>query len=109
MAGESGICMEAGKYNDYIYKAVFDRCFLGGTFIAGKSFAGYGRSAGRGQRVRMALKQIAQACDVHCVTGWTLLDSRWNGIPMKTIIDLVKVKDGVGFVIFEAPGASILA
>ncbi|MCP4367993.1 MAG: molybdopterin-dependent oxidoreductase [Deltaproteobacteria bacterium] len=56
----------------------------------------------------VALKQIAQTCDVHCVTGWTLLDSRWNGIPMKTIIDLVKVKDGVGFVIFEAPGASIL-
>ena len=52
----------------------------------------------------MALKQIAQTCDVHCVTGWTLLDSRWHGIPMKTIMDLVKVKDGAGFVIFEAPG-----
>ena len=52
----------------------------------------------------MALKQIAQTCDVHCVTGSTLLDSRWHGIPMKTIMDLVKVKDGAGFVIFEAPG-----
>ena len=52
----------------------------------------------------LGLKQIAQTCDVHCVTGWTLLDSHWHGIPMKTIMDLVKVKDGAGFVIFEAPG-----
>ena len=28
----------------------------------------------------MGLKQIAQTCDVHCVTGWTLLDSHWHGI-----------------------------
>ena len=52
----------------------------------------------------IGLKQVTQTCDVHCVTGWTLLDSRWNGIPMKTIMDLVKVKDDAGFVIFEAPG-----
>ena len=52
----------------------------------------------------MELKQIDQTCDVHCVTGWTLLDSRWHGIAMKTIMDLVKVKDGAGFVVFEAPG-----
>ena len=52
----------------------------------------------------MTLKQVTQTCDVHCVTGWTLLDSRWHGILMKTIMDLVKVKDGAGFAIFEAPG-----
>jgi DMSO/TMAO reductase YedYZ molybdopterin-dependent catalytic subunit len=52
----------------------------------------------------MRLKQIAQTCDVHCVTGWTLLDSRWHGIPMKAIMELVKVKNTAGFVIFEAPG-----
>ena len=52
----------------------------------------------------LRLKQITQTCDVHCVTGWTLLDSRWHGIPMKTIMELVKVKDGANFVIFEAPG-----
>lgn len=27
-----------------------------------------------------------------------------NGIPMKAIMELVKVKDGASFVIFEAPG-----
>jgi DMSO/TMAO reductase YedYZ molybdopterin-dependent catalytic subunit len=52
----------------------------------------------------LKLKQITQTCDVHCVTGWTLLDSRWQGIPIKTIMELVKVKDSAEFVIFEAPG-----
>ncbi len=51
----------------------------------------------------MTLKQVTQTCDVHCVTGWTLLDSRWRGIPMQVIMDLVKVRDTAGFVIFEAP------
>ena len=52
----------------------------------------------------MGLKQVTQTCDVHCVTGWTLLDSRWTGVTMKTIMDMVKVKHDAGFVIFEAPG-----
>ena len=52
----------------------------------------------------MGLKQVTQTCDVHCVTGWTLLDSRWQGISMKTIMELVKVKEDARFVIFEAPG-----
>jgi DMSO/TMAO reductase YedYZ molybdopterin-dependent catalytic subunit len=52
----------------------------------------------------MKLTQVDQTCDVHCVTGWTLLDSRWHGIAMNTIMDLVKVKDSAGFVVFEAPG-----
>ena len=52
----------------------------------------------------MELNQVDLTCDVHCVTGWTLLDSRWRGVSMKTIIDLMKVKTTAGFVIFEAPG-----
>jgi len=52
----------------------------------------------------MALKQIDLICDVHCVTGWTLLDSRWRGIQMQTIMNLVKVKKSAGFIVFEAPG-----
>jgi DMSO/TMAO reductase YedYZ molybdopterin-dependent catalytic subunit len=50
------------------------------------------------------LKQIDLTCDVHCVTGWTLLDSPWRGIPMTTVIDLVKVKASARFVIFDAAG-----
>jgi len=52
----------------------------------------------------MKLKQVSQTCDVHCVTGWTLLDSNWQGISIKTIMDLAGVGSDVGFVIFEAPG-----
>jgi DMSO/TMAO reductase YedYZ molybdopterin-dependent catalytic subunit len=38
------------------------------------------------------------------VTGWTLLDSRWRGIQLQTLMDLVKVKKNAGFIVFEAPG-----
>lgn len=41
-------------------------------------------------------------CDVHCVTGWTLLDSKWRGIRVAAIMDLAKVKKSARFVIFEA-------
>jgi DMSO/TMAO reductase YedYZ molybdopterin-dependent catalytic subunit len=52
----------------------------------------------------MDLRQIDLTCDVHCVTGWTLLDSRWRGIPLTVVMDLAKVKDSARFVIFEAVG-----
>jgi len=52
----------------------------------------------------MDLKQVDLTCDVHCVTGWTLLDSRWRGIQVQTIMELVKVKKNAGFIVFEAPG-----
>jgi DMSO/TMAO reductase YedYZ molybdopterin-dependent catalytic subunit len=52
----------------------------------------------------MNLKQVDLTCDVHCVTGWTLLDSRWRGIHMQTIMELVKVNKNAGFIVFEAPG-----
>ncbi len=52
----------------------------------------------------MDLRQIDLTCDVHCVTGWSLLDSRWRGIPMTTVMDLVRVKDSARFVVFEAAG-----
>ena len=51
------------------------------------------------------LKKLDHAnitCDVHCVTGWTLLDSKWRGIRVAAIMDLAKVKKSARFVIFEA-------
>ena len=48
------------------------------------------------------LSQVDLTCDVHCVTAWTLLDSHWGGVRLTTIMDLVKVKENAGFVIFEA-------
>jgi len=51
----------------------------------------------------MKLPQITQVCDVHCVTTWTLLDSKWQGVSLQSIMDLAKVKKDAKFVIFEAP------
>ena len=48
------------------------------------------------------LQQLELTCDVHCVTGWTLLDSEWSGVRLSTIMDLVKPKKNAHFVIFEA-------
>jgi DMSO/TMAO reductase YedYZ molybdopterin-dependent catalytic subunit len=52
----------------------------------------------------MDLQQVDLTCDVHCVTSWTLLDSRWRGVRLQTIMDLVQVKESAGFVIFDGPG-----
>ena len=48
------------------------------------------------------LPQVNLTCDVHCVTGWTLLDSKWRGIRVAAIMDLAKIKKSARFVIFEA-------
>jgi DMSO/TMAO reductase YedYZ molybdopterin-dependent catalytic subunit len=50
------------------------------------------------------LEQVHITCDVHCVTGWTLLDSRWSGVRLSTIMDRVMPRRNAGFVIFEAAG-----
>jgi DMSO/TMAO reductase YedYZ molybdopterin-dependent catalytic subunit len=48
------------------------------------------------------LPQVDLTCDVHCVTGWTLLDSQWRGVRLTTIMELVKTKESARYVIFQA-------
>ena len=48
------------------------------------------------------MEQVQLTCDVHCVTGWTLLDSRWTGVRLSTIMRLAKPRKEANFVIFEA-------
>ncbi len=48
------------------------------------------------------LDQVDVICDVHCVTGWTLLDSSWTGVRLGSIMDQVKPSKSGGFIIFEA-------
>jgi len=50
----------------------------------------------------LKLDQVQITCDIHCVTGWTLLDSRWTGIRLKTVMDTVRPRKSGGFIIFEA-------
>jgi DMSO/TMAO reductase YedYZ molybdopterin-dependent catalytic subunit len=52
-------------------------------------------------RKLMQLDQIKLTCDVHCVTGWTLLDSKWTGIRLAAIMKATGVKNSARFVIFE--------
>jgi DMSO/TMAO reductase YedYZ molybdopterin-dependent catalytic subunit len=48
------------------------------------------------------LDQVNITCDIHCVTGWTLLDSQWRGVRLATIMDIVRPKKNGNFIIFEA-------
>lgn len=43
-----------------------------------------------------------QTCDVHCVTGWSMLDSKWTGVQIAHLAKLAKVRDGARHLIFEA-------
>ncbi len=49
----------------------------------------------------LGLNPVVLTCDVHCVTGWTLLDSTWTGVRMTEIMKQVNVKKSARFVIFE--------
>lgn len=50
------------------------------------------------------LEQVHIICDIHCVTGWTLLDSKWSGVRLTTILDKAGPLKSGNFIIFEAPG-----
>ena len=52
----------------------------------------------------MKLEHLRLTCDVHCVTGWSLLDARWSGVSLDRLMQHVGVTPKAGFVIFEAPG-----
>jgi len=49
-----------------------------------------------------ALPATEQTCDVHCVTGWTMLDSKWTGVQIAALAKLAKVRDSARYLIFEA-------
>ena len=36
--------------------------------------------------------------DIHCVTKWTKLDTRWRGVSVDTLLEHVKLKPKAGFV-----------
>jgi DMSO/TMAO reductase YedYZ molybdopterin-dependent catalytic subunit len=50
------------------------------------------------------LDQVHIICDIHCVTGWTLLNSSWSGVLLRTIMDRASPRRTGGFIIFEAAG-----
>ena len=53
-------------------------------------------------RELLALPQVEQTCDVHCVTGWSVLDSAWKGVRVSHLAELAGLKSAARHVIFEA-------
>jgi DMSO/TMAO reductase YedYZ molybdopterin-dependent catalytic subunit len=49
-----------------------------------------------------AMPLTEQTCDVHCVTGWSMLDSKWTGVQIAHIAKVAKVRDAARHLIFEA-------
>jgi DMSO/TMAO reductase YedYZ molybdopterin-dependent catalytic subunit len=50
----------------------------------------------------LAMPQINQTCDVHCVTKWSLFDSHWTGVRVSDLAARARVKSTAHHVVFEA-------
>jgi DMSO/TMAO reductase YedYZ molybdopterin-dependent catalytic subunit len=50
----------------------------------------------------LAMPQAALAVDVHCVTGWSVLDAQVKGVLVKDLAERAKLKPSARHVIFEA-------
>jgi DMSO/TMAO reductase YedYZ molybdopterin-dependent catalytic subunit len=49
-----------------------------------------------------AMPATELTCDVHCVTGWSVLDSKWTGVSIAQLARLAKVRDTARYAVFEA-------
>ncbi|MBI3002531.1 MAG: sulfite oxidase-like oxidoreductase [candidate division NC10 bacterium] len=49
-----------------------------------------------------ALPRVQVVSDVHCVTGWSRLDNRWEGVAARDLLDRAGVKPEARFVIVHA-------
>jgi len=52
----------------------------------------------------LKLPKVVSVSDFHCVTGWSKLDSRWEGVAFKTVSDLVKPLKEARYVTVVAEG-----
>jgi len=50
----------------------------------------------------LKLPQVEKVADIHCVTGWSLIDGLWKGVQIATLAERAQVKAEARFVIFEA-------
>ena len=46
-----------------------------------------------------ALPRTAVTTDIHCVTRWSKLDTTWEGVSIRTILDLAQVRPGATHVV----------
>ncbi len=52
----------------------------------------------------ISLPKIKLDCDIHCVTGWSRLDTTWEGIKSSAVKDLVEISPNAKFVMVHAMG-----
>ena len=52
----------------------------------------------------MALPSMTQVSDFHCVTQWSRLDNRWDGVSIHEVMKLVKVKPAASFAVLHCDG-----
>lgn len=50
----------------------------------------------------LRMPQTTQNADVHCVTGWTVLDAAWTGVLFTVLAQMAGVRPTARYVIFEA-------
>jgi DMSO/TMAO reductase YedYZ molybdopterin-dependent catalytic subunit len=50
----------------------------------------------------LAMPQVEETCDVHCVTRWTVLDAQFTGVRVKDLAERAGLKKSARYVIFEA-------
>jgi DMSO/TMAO reductase YedYZ molybdopterin-dependent catalytic subunit len=59
----------------------------------------------------LALPQVDDVSDFHCVTTWSRMDNHWRGVRFKTVAELAVPDDNVRFVLCtgydEAPGLGV--
>lgn len=48
------------------------------------------------------LGAVTKKADVHCVTGWSMLDGDWTGVLIKTLLEKAGPSKSARYVIFEA-------
>ncbi|HEU5077438.1 MAG TPA: molybdopterin-dependent oxidoreductase [Polyangiaceae bacterium] len=53
-------------------------------------------------RQLLSLPQTNQTCDVHCVTGWSVLDAKFSGVQVRALAEKAKPKPAARHVVFEA-------
>lgn len=50
----------------------------------------------------LALPRTEVFCDIHCVTGWSLFDNRWEGIHVREVLRRVRLRPGAAAVMVHA-------
>lgn len=50
----------------------------------------------------LALPQVTDTSDFHCVTTWSKLGTRWKGVPVATVLALAKPREGASHLLCHA-------